>query len=364
MLSVKEEHIDAVTEAFFHIKKGRIPQPVELPADYPENEFKQLVDYVDGFISDYASFATSITGISRGELDIALPKGGMCVLQALKNLHANLRHLTWKAQQIAKGDFSQQVDFMGEFSVAFNSMTRQLKEAFETIEEQNRVLEQKVCERTQELHDSRLEIVRRLARAAEFRDSNTGLHITRMSLFCAELGRAAGLDEGECDLLLNASALHDVGKIGIPDRILLKKGRFEPEEAQIIRGHVEIGGKILSDSASELVQWAESISMAHHEKWDGSGYPGGLKGQEIPLTGRIVALCDVFDALTSHRPYKKAWSVEEGMAEIERGSGTHFDPALVELFKQILPRIVEIRDQYNEQASPRDGGEAETAAST
>ena len=349
MLSVNEEHVDAITEVFYHIKKGQIPKPVELPAEYPENEIKQLVGYVNGFISEYAPLAAAMTEISRGELDIALPKGGMHVHHSLKNLHANLRHLTWKAQQIAKGDFSQQVDFMGEFSVAFNSMTRQLKGAFETIEEHNRLLEQKVRERTKELHDSRLEIVRRLARAAEFRDTDTGLHITRMSLFCAELGRAAGLDERECDLLLNASALHDIGKIGIPDRVLLKKGRFEPDETQVIRGHVEIGGEILSESASELIQWAEAISMAHHEKWDGTGYPRGLKGEEIPLTGRIVALCDVFDALTSNRPYKEAWSVEEAMAEIERGSGTHFDTKLVELFKQILPCIVEIRDQYNEQ---------------
>jgi len=363
MLNVDEKHVDAITEAFYRIKKGQIPKPVELPADHPDDEIKQLTEYVNEFVADYVAFATAMTDVSRGELDIDLPKGGMQVLQSLKNLHANLRHLTWKAQQIAKGDFSQKVDFMGEFSVAFNSMTQQLKHAFETIEEQNRVLEEKVRERTKELHDSRLEIVRRLARAAEFRDTDTGLHVTRMSLFCAELGRAAGFDERECDLLLNASALHDIGKIGIPDRVLLKKGRFDPEETEVIRGHVEIGGDILSKSASELLQWAEAISMAHHEKWDGSGYPRGLKGEEIPLTGRIVALCDVFDALTSHRPYKKPWSVEEAMAEIERGSGTHFDPALVKLFKQILPRVTEIRDQYNEQAASPDSVGADTAAS-
>lgn len=352
MLNVDENDIDRITEALHGILQGRMPPPIALAAGYPDNEIRQLTQYVNRFIAEYGGLAGAMDTLSRGDLEAAVPRCGMRLGQSMKHLQANLRHLTWKAQQIAKGDFSQQVDFMGEFSAAFNSMTQQLKSAFETIEEQNRVLEEKVRERTKELRDSRLEIVRRLARAAEFRDTDTGLHVTRMSLYSAELGRGMGMDEVECELLLNASALHDIGKIGIPDRILLKPGRFEPEESKIIRGHVAIGGSILSKSASQLLQLAESIALTHHEKWDGSGYPRGLKGEEILLAGRIVAICDVFDALTSPRPYKRAWTVAEALAEIEQGSGTHFDPRLVEVFKQVLPKIVEIRAHYAEQALP------------
>ncbi|HPO14212.1 MAG TPA: DUF3365 domain-containing protein [Candidatus Hydrogenedentes bacterium] len=262
--------------------------------------------------------------------------GMIGILAGAIRLRAQIRHKKKAEDQVRESEAQLRV------------VNQQLEEAKDLLEEHNRLLEERVRERTKELHDSRLEIVRRLARAAEFRDTDTGLHITRMSLYCEALGRAAGLNEMECDLLLNSSALHDIGKIGIPDRILLKHGRFEPDEAKVIKRHVEMGGEILAQSASELVQWAEVITRAHHEKWDGTGYPAGLKGEEIPLIGRIATLCDVFDALTSQRPYKKAWSVEEAIAEIERGRGIHFDPQLVDLFKQALPKILKIRDTYNE----------------
>lgn len=219
----------------------------------------------------------------------------------------------------------------------------ELRRLHQAVRHQNRFLEEKVRERTKELQDSRLEVIHRLGRAAEYRDNDTGLHTIRMSRYAAALGRAAGMTEAECELLLHASPLHDVGKIAIPDRILLKPGKLDPDEWEVMKTHAAIGAELLAGSRSELMQMAETIALTHHEKWDGSGYPRGLKGEEIPLVGRICALCDVFDALTSERPYKKAWSVPEAMAEIERGSGTHFDPRLVELFKQILPEIMEIR---------------------
>jgi len=349
MLSVNEQDIDKITEAINHLLKGRIPESIQLSADYPENEVRQLVEYVNTFISEYRALSIAASTLSKGDLDFEIPRGRLQVIHSLKNLHASLRHLTWKTEQVAKGDFSQRVDFMGAFSAAFNMMAEQLRDAFDTIEEHNRTLEQKVRERTEELHNSRLEIVRRLARAAEFRDTDTGLHIMRMSLYSAELGRAAGLSDRECDLLLNAAALHDVGKIGIPDQVLLKPGSFDAHEREIIEGHPFIGGEILSRSQSELVQWAEMIALTHHERWDGAGYPRGLKGDEIPLVGRIVTICDVFDALTSARPYKKSWDVEEALAELERGQGTSYDPNLVNLFKEIFPRICEIRQNLIEQ---------------
>lgn len=213
----------------------------------------------------------------------------------------------------------------------------------------NEQLEEKVKQRTKELCDTQLEAIRRLGIASELHDDATGLHIIRMSRFCAQLGRAAGMNEAECELLLNASLMHDVGKIGIPDRILLKPGKLEANEWEIMKTHAVIGAKILSGSQSEVMKMAETIALTHHEKWDGSGYPNGLKGEDIPLVGRICGLCDAFDALISDRPYKKAWSVEEAMAEIESQSGKNFDPHLVELLKQILPEIVEIKEHYSNQ---------------
>jgi putative two-component system response regulator len=219
------------------------------------------------------------------------------------------------------------------------------------VREQNRILEEKVRQRTQQLRETQLEIVRRLGRAAEYRDNVTGMHVIRMSHYCAELARAIGWDDEACEMLLHASPMHDIGKIGIPDRILLKEGKLTPEEWEVMKSHATIGAELLSGSTSPLMQMAMDIALSHHEKWDGSGYPNGLKGEEIPIVGRIVALCDVFDALTTERPYKPAWSVEEVIAEIDRQSGRHFDPNLVETFKSILPRILQIRERYTEKAS-------------
>lgn len=228
----------------------------------------------------------------------------------------------------------------------------ELNRLYQTIRLQNAMLEVKVQERTKELHDAHLELVQRLGRAAEYRDNETGFHIIRMGQYSALLGRAAGMTEAECEMLLHASPMHDIGKIGIPDRILLKPGKLDPEEWEIMKTHTLIGSELLSGSSSPLMQMAAIIAETHHEKWDGSGYPHGLKGEEIPLVGRICALCDVFDALTTERPYKKAWSVADAVAEIERGSGTHFDPRLVELFKQMLPEILAVKDRY---ADPLQG---------
>ncbi|MDH5631456.1 MAG: response regulator [Gammaproteobacteria bacterium] len=213
---------------------------------------------------------------------------------------------------------------------------------------QNQILEQKVRERTRELEETQLEIVRRLGRAAEYRDNETGFHIIRMSKFSQMIGRAAGMSEVDAEMLLNASPMHDIGKIGIPDNILLKPGKFTDEEWRIMKTHSEIGAEILAGHHSELLKMAREIAITHHEKWDGSGYPGGLKGKNIPLVGRIVAIADVFDALTSTRPYKKAWSVEDAVDEINKQSGAHFDPDLVVIFNEVLDEILRFRDRYQE----------------
>jgi CHASE2 domain-containing sensor protein len=196
----------------------------------------------------------------------------------------------------------------------------------------NEELEQAVRERTEELRDAQLEVVRRLAQAAESRDGDTGQHIERMSVLCERLARATGMSATDAELLRHASALHDIGKIGIPDRVLLKAGRLDAEEWEIMKTHAALGASMLADSRTPLLQLAEVIARTHHERWDGSGYPAGLAGEDIPLVGRICSIADVFDALTSARPYKQAWRVEDALAELDRQRGRQFDPRLVDAF--------------------------------
>ncbi|EGV31351.1 response regulator receiver modulated metal dependent phosphohydrolase [Thiorhodococcus drewsii AZ1] len=216
--------------------------------------------------------------------------------------------------------------------------------------DQNRVLEQRVRERTAQLHETRLRIIRQLGRAAEYKDNETGLHVVRMSHYSYILGAAIGMGERQSDLLLNAAPMHDIGKIGIPDSILQKRGKLTAEEWVIMRRHCRMGVEILGDSGgSELLEMARVVALTHHEKWDGSGYPAGLAGEDIPRVGRIVAIADVFDALTSVRPYKAAWSVEESIDQLGRDSGRHFDPALVARFFDVMPEILAIKEQYAEQ---------------
>lgn len=216
------------------------------------------------------------------------------------------------------------------------------------MKNQNKILDGMVKERTKELNDTRLEVIRRLGRAAEYRDDMTGFHIIRMSRYSQLLALAAGMDEDEAERLLNASPMHDIGKIGIPDNVLLKPGKLDADEWKIMQTHVNIGVEILSGSDSELMDMAAEVAQNHHEKWDGSGYPCALAGEDIPLTGRVVAVADVFDALTTERPYKDAWPVEKAVEFLKDQRGKHFEPRLVELFVEILPDILAVREQYSE----------------
>jgi putative two-component system response regulator len=180
--------------------------------------------------------------------------------------------------------------------------------------------------------------------------SATGRHLERMPLLCGHLAHAAGLGRRQARLLRRASALHDLGKIAIPDKVLLKPGKFEPHERKVMCTHAALGAQMLAGSSTSLMQMAEVIALTHHERWDGTGYPAGLAGEDIPLEGRICAICDVFDALISHRRYKASWTLEAALAEIERGSGSHFDPRLTKLFLRIAPRM------YGELATQVDLG--------
>lgn len=214
--------------------------------------------------------------------------------------------------------------------------------------DQKAILEDMVRQRTCQLNETRLQVIRRLGRAAEFRDNETGLHIIRMSKTSAVLAHSLGWNEADCDLMLNASPMHDIGKIGIPDHILLKPGRFEPPEWEIMKTHAEIGADLLAGDDSPLFSLAREIALGHHEKWDGSGYPKGLSGEAIPQSARIVAVADVFDALTSSRPYKKAWPIDKALALVRESAGNHFDPDVVVHFERCLPEVLAIREHYQE----------------
>jgi putative two-component system response regulator len=213
---------------------------------------------------------------------------------------------------------------------------------------QNRELENKVQERTKELSRTRLEIIRRLGRAAEFKDNETGMHVIRMSFYSKFMAESLNDNEEWIETLFNAAPMHDIGKIGIPDRVLLKPGKLDKEEWKIMQRHSEFGAEILGHDESDILVMAKEIALNHHEKWDGSGYPRGLKGESIPLSARIVAVADVFDALTSERIYNKAWAVEDAVNLIESESGKHFDPDMVAVFMKRLPDILEIREHYAE----------------
>lgn len=239
-----------------------------------------------------------------------------------------------------------------------NLLDAQLAHKF--MADQKQVLEDMVRERTRELRQTQLQVVQRLGMAAEYRDEETGNHILRMSHVCAVLARTLGWDEAQCELILHASPMHDVGKIGIPDSILLKPGPLDAHERDIIQRHTLIGGHLLAGNDSELMEMAREIALTHHEKWDGTGYPHGLRDQEIPLCGRIAALADVFDALLSERPYKAAWPLERALELIRSQSGAHFDPSVVAAFEAELPAILEIRERFADQEAIHVDSRAES----
>lgn len=209
-------------------------------------------------------------------------------------------------------------------------------------------LEELVKERTAELRETRLEIIHKLGLAAEYRDKETGTHIVRISYYCQLLATAYGLSQNEVDLILNTAPMHDIGKIGIPDGILLKPGSLNEEEWKIMKTHCAIGAQIIGKHPSDLLQAAGVIALTHHEKWNGSGYPRCLCGLDIPLYGRIVAIADVFDAITSKRPYKEACSVEKAIDFIKSEKGRHFEASLVDTFLDVLPDIIRVKNNFSD----------------
>jgi len=259
-----------------------------------------------------------------------------------------------KALEVGADDFLSKPVDRSELIATVNSQLK-VKAYNDHMLNYQRELEAEVDKRTQQLRQAferiktaSLDTIYRLSRAAEYKDEETGDHIQRISHYSMTVGRRLGLNLEDTETILYASPMHDVGKIGIPEHILLKPGRLDPNEWEIMKQHTIIGAQILEGSDAESIKQAEVIALTHHEKWDGTGYPKGLKGTEIPLIGRITAVADVFDALTSRRPYKEAFLLESALGIIKEGRGSHFDPEVVDAFFDAQSEILSTKEQFKD----------------
>lgn len=333
--------------------------------------YRNALKKVDG--ANCVAFTSSIEALAwstKNEVGVVLVDydmphpNGLEFIEAFRRLDSNgqipiimitglaERDIRYRALELGAADFLTKPVDVAEFRARLRNMLA-LSDGRKKLADRARWLASEVQRATADIIAREKETINRLMRAAEFRDNETGMHILRMGHFSAEIGRALGLPETECESLLMATPMHDIGKVATPDRILLKPGKLDADEWNIMKQHTISGYEILKDSQSELLQTAAQIALSHHEKFDGTGYPYGLKGENIPLSGRICAVSDVFDALTSKRPYKHAWPVEEAIAEIDRQSGTHFDPALVDAFHIGLTRILDIKERYRDEEDTR-----------
>ncbi|MEX2111529.1 MAG: HD domain-containing phosphohydrolase [Gemmatimonadaceae bacterium] len=244
-----------------------------------------------------------------------------------------------KALSLGARDFINKPFDPGEVILRIRNLL-EMRFLHQRLRRQNDELEKKVADRTRQLEESQVEMMERLAAAVEFRDDDTGHHTKRVGIISGRLADAIGLGTATSELIKRAAPLHDIGKVGIPDTILLKPGELTPEERAIMQTHTTIGSDMLSDGRSELVRVSQRIARHHHERWDGSGYPDRLSGQIIPLEARIVAVADFLDAVTHARPYRAAWSVDEALATLGAASGSHFDPVVVKALMQLGRSIV------------------------
>ncbi|MBT0962058.1 HD domain-containing phosphohydrolase [Denitromonas iodatirespirans] len=257
------------------------------------------------------------------------------------------RQTRYDALQAGATDFLNKPVDRNEFQPRVHNMLA-LRRAHLATRARARSLEAEIAEATAQIHEREQETVTRLARAAEFRDPETGAHILRMAHYSALISRQQGLDGEFTDRLLHAAPMHDVGKLGIPDHILMKPGRLTPDEFDQMKRHPLIGHDILKGSTSPVIQMAAVIALTHHEKFDGSGYPHGTAGDAIPLEGRIVAVADVFDALTSARPYKPAWSLDDAAALLREGRDRHFDARCVDALFARWTEVLDIRQRFQD----------------
>ncbi len=257
------------------------------------------------------------------------------------------KEVSYRALETGANDFLTKPVDRVEFTARVKNMLA-IRKSHLALTDRAAWLAEEVGKATAEIREREREAVFRLARAAEFRDPETGAHIQRMAHYSKLIAAQLGLDQAQQDLILEAAPMHDVGKLGTPDLILLKPGKLTPEEFTVMQQHAAIGWEILKGSAAPTLQVAAEIAHTHHEKYDGSGYPRGLAGEQIPLFGRIVALADVFDALTSARPYKPAWAFDKAWTFVAEGRGTHFDPACTDAFLAVQAAVVDVREQFRD----------------
>lgn len=263
------------------------------------------------------------------------------------------RAVRYQALESGADDFlAKPVDHIEFIARAKNLL--KLSDATRKLTDQAAWLGESVRQATQEVRERERETVMCLAKAAEHRDADTGTHILRMSCYCQLIARELQLSQADQELLRDAAPMHDIGKVAIPDRVLLKPGKLDPEEEALMQRHAALGHELLGSSTSPLLQAGAAIALGHHEKFDGSGYPQGLKGDAIPIFSRIVAVADVFDALSSDRPYKQAWSMDEALDYLRANRGSHFDPRCVDAFLNAWPEVLAIRERFQD---PQGGGE-------
>jgi putative two-component system response regulator len=336
------------------------PKPVVLVVD----DAPESIDVLRGVLGGDYQLKAAINGLTALEvaehtqpdlilLDVMMPEmDGYEVCRRLKNNASTAKIPVIFVTTLSDAPSEERglalgaVDYVAKPYVP--SLVRSRVGTHVALHRHQRDLESLVEERTTELSTTRLEVIRRLGRAAEYRDNETGMHVLRMSHISRLIALAAGLGEAAAELILQASPMHDVGKIGVPDRILLKPGKLDLEEWEIMKRHTVIGAEIIGDHPSELMIAARSVALCHHERWDGGGYPGGLQGNAIPEAARIVAVADVFDALLSVRPYKTAWSLEETTQKIQSEQGKHFEPRLVDALFRVLAECLAVRERYKD----------------
>lgn len=337
--------------------------------DNPTNlaVFSMMVDKLDDVIPvDFTDPVKALEWSRTNSLDLVLLDYMMPDLNGLefleefrkipKNVHIPVIFITAFTENEIRNKAleSTAIDFMTKPVEKLEFMTR-VKNMLELSTYQNQLnnraewLADEVTKATDSLVKREREIIHRLSKAAEFRDPETGGHILRMAHYSKHIAQNLNLSITEQEIILTVASMHDIGKVGIPDHILLKPGRLEPDEMEIMKKHAEIGAEILASSSSEMIRAGAIIAGSHHEKYDGTGYPKGLKGDDIPLYGRIVAVADVFDALTSERPYKKPWDTESAKSYIRENSGKHFDPKCVEAFFTDWEKVLRIRQTFSDE---------------
>ena len=314
-----------------------LTDPTKVEAHYEEHGFDLIL--LDIRMPKMNGFKV-LSRLSTLSVDDYVPA---IVLTAQTDAETKIRALELGAKDFITKPFLKQ-----EVLLRIQNMLN-VRTAYNQKRRMNEVLEDRVVARTEEVVDAQYEIIRRLARAGEYRDNETGMHVLRVGKGSQILARALGHGERFSELVMHASTMHDVGKIGVPDRVLLKPGRLNTEEWGFMRSHAAIGANILDGHSAEIMKMAKVIAETHHEMFDGGGYPHGIVGDEIPVEGRITAICDVFDALTSKRPYKEAWSAEQAIDEIQRSAGAHFDPGMVTTFVEVSPQIVALREVFSDE---------------